>query len=712
MSGTSVFEVGRFLLRLGPGAALRVVHADEPDRVIWDGAVAGGFLQAGRARTRVAGNTTPASGFTIRDRGLVRYAGQTVDSAELRDGALVLDGALRGADGACRYRMTWSAAGEDQLRFDVRVTGRGVNRVFLRHASDADERFWGFGQQMTHADQKGRLLPVLVQEHGVGRGKPVITQLVALKYGPRTAGNPATTEVSVPHYVSSRNRSLALETTEYCVFDLRAPDLVEIEQFAAHLTGQVLHGTTPLELVETYSGIAGRMRALPDWVHEGPIVCAQGGTAIVEGLVATLAEARIPVSAFWVQDWSGVNVTPLGNQVQWNWVLDEGHYPDWKSLRADVERLGAKIVLYVNPFLTDNAGHAQLYAEALANDYLVRDRHGAVYRILNGEFTAGLLDLTNPGAVAWIQQKITDNMIGNGAVGWMADFGEALPFDAVLHSGEDAAVVHNRYPELWAQANRDAVDAAGLGEQALFFSRSGHTRSPGISTLFWVGDQLQTWDAYDGLRSAITGCLSGGFSGFSLVHSDIGGFDSITTGIPGTGVEVQVVHRSKELLLRWAEHAAFSPVMRTHQGISAAAAWQIDQDADTLAAFGRTVALYRAWGDYRRELVAEAARTGRPVMRALALAHPDDPVAVDQQFSYQLGEAMLVAPVTDPGATRARVYLPAGSWYHPWSARTHAAHHGRWVEVDAPLGRPPVFLRTDAPRYESLRTAFDALAAR
>lgn len=42
-----------------------------------------------------------------------------------------------------------------------------------------------------------------------------------------------------------------------------------------------------------------------------------------------------------------------------------------------------------------------------------------------------------------------------------------------------------------------------------------------------------------------------------LSHSDIGGY----TGISELGVV-----RSKELLLRWAEYSAFTPVMRTHEG--------------------------------------------------------------------------------------------------------------------------------------------------
>ena len=41
-----------------------------------------------------------------------------------------------------------------------------------------------------------------------------------------------------------------------------------------------------------------------------------------------------------------------------------------------------------------------------------------------------------------------------------------------------------------------------------------------------------------------------------LTHSDIGGY----TGEPMIGLI-----RSKELFLRWAEYAAFTPLMRTHE---------------------------------------------------------------------------------------------------------------------------------------------------
>ncbi len=104
-------------------------------------------------------------------------------------------------------------------------------------------------------------------------------------------------------------------------------------------------------------------------------------------------------------------------------------------------------------------------------------------------------------------------------MGWMADFGEYLPFDAVLARGTGAHE-HNEYPADWAAVNMDSVSSApvcpmcvfdslvcGTGgahiipKDVVYFLRSGFTGSPGHARLFWLGDQLVTWDAFDGLRS-------------------------------------------------------------------------------------------------------------------------------------------------------------------------------------------------------------------
>lgn len=715
-SNGATYRVGRFLLHLTTSSGpppLRVTHDSEPSRALWESVPGLGFLAAGVAETVIEENTTPASGFTIADSGLIRLDRQTVTSVSVDDDRTIFYGTLEGAGRSVGYAMAWTEPAPNQLRFSIELSDPGstippCNRVFLRYRSAPQEHIFGFGQQLTFMDQKGRLLPILVQEHGVGRGLPIVTQAVEAKYGPRTAGSWFTTEVSVPHYLTSQRRSLFLETAEYCVFDLRQPESVDIELFGSTMTGRILYGRTPLDLIETYTEYAGRMRPLPDWVHDGAIVAVQGGTDRALAKLHELAAADVAVAAFWIQDWVGQRTTPAGSQLWWDWQLDESHYPNWQGLLAALrDQRSARMLLYVNPFLADEPGHNQLFTEAVASGFLVKTPGGEPYLIPNAGFSAGLIDLSSEAARSWIKAVIKNRLISQaGASGWMADFGEALPFDAVLASGESPATWHNRYAEEWARVNREAIEEAGVGEEALFFSRSGYTRSPGISTLFWLGDQLQTWDEFDGIKSAIVGALSGGVSGFSLVHSDTGGFDSLSLPQPG-GTSIPVVFRTKELLQRWMELSALCPVFRTHEGIDPAAAWQFDSDAETLAHFHRCVELYRAWGEYRRQLVAEAARTGRPIMRHLILHYPDDPVTPQLRYQYLLGSDLLVAPVVDPGADTVSVYVPAGRWTHLWTGVNAVTG---WQTIGAPIGQPAVLVRHGSPVEAPLRRRLIAAA--
>ena len=99
---------------------------------------------------------------------------------------------------------------------------------------------------------------------------------------------------------------------------------------------------------------------------------------------------------------------------------------------------------------------------------------------------------------------------------------------------------------LWAQTCREAQIEAGLEHEVVFWSRSASRLSPSHATCFWAGDQITTWDVKDGLKSALLGILSGGLSGMSLSHSDIGGYTMVDK------LHYKLL-RTPELLQRWAE---------------------------------------------------------------------------------------------------------------------------------------------------------------
>ena len=339
--------------------------------------------------------------------------------------------------------------------------------------------------------------------------------------------------------------------------------------------------------------------------------------------------------------------------------------------------------------------------EALAQGYLVQQEDGTPFLIRNTSFDAAVVDLSNPGARAWIKGVIKGALIGEaGASGWMADFGEGLMFDSRLYDGGDPIVWHNRYPVEWAKMSREAIEEAGRGDDITFFDRSGFTRSPGIATLFWLGDQMQTWDEYDGIKTAVVGLLSGGVSGFSLVHSDTGGYVAVKVSVDGR--QIPVIARTPELLMRWMELNAFTAVFRTHEGLDPAISAQFDTDAATLAHTVRFARVYKGLAAYRKGLVAEAAATGAPVVRHLFLHYPADPNVKGLRYQFLLGPDLMVAPVLHRGAEAVDVYFPEGDdWADLWTGAA-AGRPGEWARLPAPLGRPAVFLRKGAPAGEAI----------
>jgi alpha-glucosidase len=212
--------------------------------------------------------------------------------------------------------------------------------------------------------------------------------------------------------------------------------------------------------------------------------------------------------------------------------------------------------------------------------------------------------------------------------------------------------------------------------------RAGYTGVQKHCPLLWAGDQSVDFTRHDGLVTVIAGALSSGLLGNAYYHSDIGGYTSLFGNV-----------RTAELIMRWAEMAAFTPVMRTHEGNRPRDNLQIDQDPRVLAHFARMTRVYAHLAPYLKSLAAEASSRGLPVQRPLFLHFEDDAQTYAIQDAYLYGPDLLVAPVWEAGKTEWTTYLPDGAeWVHVWSGRTFVG--GREAMVASPLGEPPVFYRT------------------
>ena len=701
-AGTN-YPVGDFILRR-TDRGLSVAHSKEPDRILWATQSEGDFLAVEKASATIREVGSPEGTFSINDTVAARYGSPSIEDIQIERSKATVSGSLSGADGSVGYTLVFDALSSAHLHFNIKLTGdkaSSLNRVVLAIDSSKGEAIFGCGSQLTYFNQKGKLVPILVQEHGIGRGKPIVSQLVdLLDYD--SGGTPFHTGKPVPYIMTSRLRCMFLENYEYSEFDMRKADAIQIKIWSPSVSGRILYGRTPIELLEAYTEYTGRMRKLPDWVQGGVILGIMGGTDKVRERIQRTKDAGVPVAGLWLQDWVGTHTTSAGTQLWWNWFLDETYYPGWRRLVDDIAKDGGRILTYINPFLTTTEGHDQLFQEAKSKGYLVQHADGSPYLIRNANFMVGMIDLSNPGTRDWIKNIMKTNMVGTGAGGWMNDFGEALPLDAKLYNGANPWVWHNKFPEEWQRVCREVIEESGHGDDMLFFSRSGFTQSPGISTLFWLGDQLMSWDEYDGIKTALVGILSGGISGFSLMHTDIGGY--VALKVDFAGKEIPVINRTPELMMRWMELNAFTAVMRTQEGITPNFSIEADSTSEMLKHLRFCGSVYRALAPYRKALGVEANTRGLPLVRHLFLHYPDDPNTHDIRYQFLLGEDLMVAPVLDKGAVSVDVYFPKRSaWVDLWTSKD-VGTPGAWVKMPAPIGRPAAFARKGSPSAAALAT--------
>ncbi len=584
---------------------------------------------------------------------------------------------LDGADGMVGIRF--EQLGDGYLRvalvsdLEVPVTGGS-----LRVDSSPEDSWFGLGDQTVGLDLAGRVYPLWTQEQGIG--KPEEDGFFPVQNVPEAAYAP----MGVWH--TTGGWSAVLDVDAYTELDLTDGDHAVVRTVGQLPSFVVVAGATPRDRVVGVTNIVGRIEPPAPWVF-GPWNDAVGGPDRLHEVAGKLRDEGIPSSAIWSEDWIGGEEGPSGFRLSYAWIWDPEHYPD---LPEDIEALhadGFAFLAYFNPFIVSTT---PMWDEALAGGFGIADPTGEIYTFTDpAGRDASLVDLTNPAAVAWLQGYLEDAASELEIDGWMADFAEWMPHDAMLDSGVDPLIHHNRYPLIWQQTNYDAMTAVHGGGPAtdegwVFFARSGWASTWGASAArtptLWGGDQNTDWGRDDGLPSVIPMATHVGLSGVPIFGTDIAGYSSFT-----------VEPTDKELFYRWTSLAAFHPLMRTHHGSSECANWAFDRDAETLDHYRRWTRVHTLLYPVWRQLAEEAVGTGLPITRHPWLVAPDTPTLWGPEGdAFFIGDDLLVAPVVVQGATARDVDLPGPGWWPlfgdgPLSETLHNA--------EAQMTEIPVFAR-------------------
>jgi alpha-glucosidase len=448
----------------------------------------------------------------------------------------------------------------------------------------------------------------------------------------------------------------------------------------------IIAGPSTREVVRRYTDLTGKAPLVPKWAlgyqqSRYSYMSADETRQIAD----RLRKDKIPTDVIWLDiDFQDRN-RPF--------TVNKKTFPDLKRLVADLAAKHIKLVTITDLHIADapNQGYAP-YDTGIAADAFVHNPDGSVFV---GKVWPGLSvfpDFTDARARRWWGTNFKP-FIDDGVAGFWNDMNEpsvfdtptlTMPLDTVHHIASDDfapreashAEIHNVYGMENTRATYDGMRTLRPDERAFVMTRASYAGGQRYAVT-WTGDNSSTWDH---LKLSVHQLINLGLSGFSYAGADVGGF----TGGP-----------SPDLLTRWFEIAAFTPIFRDHaaKGTPRAEPW-VD-GPEQLAIRRRFIdARYRLM-PYLYALADQNARTGDPIMRPVFYDYPQSINATcDQSMTFTLGRDLLIAPPPHMESPQSYdVCLPAGGWYDYWTGQRVAQAR---VSETPRLDTLPVFVRAGA----------------
>lgn len=440
---------------------------------------------------------------------------------------------------------------------------------------------------------------------------------------------------NVPFHLSDRGYGVLVNDPGHVSYEIGS-EAVERVQFS--VSGEVLEyfviaGPTPKEVLSRYTALTGRPPRVPAWSYGlwlSTSFTTDYDEQTVNSFIDEMAARELPVSVFhfdcfWMREF---------NWCDFEW--DPRVFPDPEGMLSRLHDKDLRVCVWINPYI---AQRSPLFREAADQGFLVRRADGSVWQWDLWQAGMGLVDFTNPDATAWYQAKLR-NLIAQGVDCFKTDFGERIPTDVDWADGSDPERMHNLYTELYNRAVHDVLVAERGAGEAVLFARSA-TAGGQSMPVHWGGDSTSTFAS---MAETLRGGLSLALTGFAFWSHDIGGFE----GTPDPAV-----------FKRWTAFGMLGSHSRFHGSSSYRVPWAFDDEAVEVTRIFTHLKMRLM--PYLHQQGLEAAATGIPLMRPMALEFPDDPATAYLDRQYMLGPDLLVAPVFAADGT-VDFYLPEGQW--------------------------------------------------
>ncbi len=551
------------------------------------------------------------------------WAGATKATSVARDGPALVAEVETAATGPLgpmagerlRVRVGPGAPGTLAIEATPLAPGTGT-ALGIGFEAATTERFYGLGERPARVDHRGaeRVETYVADGPYYPDAERAVLSAFIPPQGYRQRDD--ATYFPIPWVLSSHGYGVLLENEETAYHDFSgnrhwslevttAPDEMGADQRApANLRLRVFGGTSPASALRRFTRHVGRQPRPPaPWVWGAWF---QPGGALPDRIaqLEKLRRADAPVSVMQTY----LHYLPCGAH------LDVGRRDEEREHVKAFHARGTAVTTYFNPMICTD--YQPQFDEAAAAGALATDAEGNPYTYEyssspTSRFDVGQFDFSSAAGRDFYEGLLAE-AVADGHDGWMEDFGEYTPLDSHYANGMDGTQMHNLYP---TQYHCAAYDFARAQERPIVrFQRSGFTGSARCAQVVWSGDPTVGWD-FDGLESQIKAGLSIGMSGISTWGSDIGGFFALGTR-----------ELSDELLMRWVQFGAVSPVMRMQRNGVAFPEKERPQveDDDQIENWRRYAKLHTRLLPYLQAADRVYRRTGLPIMRHLALVYPQD----------------------------------------------------------------------------------------
>lgn len=418
--------------------------------------------------------------------------------------------------------------------------------------------------------------------------------------------------------------------------------------------------------VSGFYKISGESAMLPKWVFGfTQSKYSYETTDEVINLVERFKKENIPLSAV-VLDLAWFN--KMGD-LDWN----KEKFPDPKALDDYLESNNIKLITISEPFF---ATDSLCYDEFRKAGIFADDENGKPvlwndWWCVNGSKEGAIINPLHPKAEKLLGDKYI-KMVESGIDSFWTDLGEPERCPpAATFSGISETFFHNYFNREWSKIIMSAVTKQYPDRRFFLLSRSGYTGSKSYAVSNWSGDVPAT---FDGLKQQIAEGLSSGLSGFPYWGSDVGGFTPDFS--------------DPELMTRWYQFGAFTPVYRAH-GTDSREPWVAGEK--NLPIIRNYINYHYQLLPYTYSLSREMCRDGLPLMRSMFIEYEDAPAKfLDKQYFF--GANILVCPITNSlnFKKEIEIFLPDGNWYS-WD--NMKLYNGGTYTLPAKMEDIPVFVK-------------------